>query len=96
MLEKKIRLILSWPPNSPDLSVIENVWGILKLRIATRGPKIVEEFTERLQEEWDNLEMSGVNWLFLSIQYRFEMCLKLEGKCISHLVRNNVHRRETE
>jgi transposase len=46
VLEKKIRLILNWPPNDPDLSVIENVWGILKLRIAARGPKTVEELTE--------------------------------------------------
>jgi hypothetical protein len=30
------------------------------------------------------------------MRYRFETCLKLEGKCIGHLVRNNAHRRETE
>jgi hypothetical protein len=49
-----------------------------------------------LEEEWDNLEMSVINGLFLSMQSRFEMCLKLEGKCIGHLVRNNAQRRETE
>jgi hypothetical protein len=96
MMEKNIMLILNWPPNSPDLSVIENVWGILKLRIAARGPKTVEEPTEMLQEEWNNLEMSAIKGLFLSMRYRFEMCLKLEGKCIGHLVRDNAHRGETE
>jgi hypothetical protein len=96
MLEKKIRLILNWRPNSPDLSVTENVWGILKLRIAARGPKTVEKFTKIPQEEWDNLKMSVINGLFLSMRYQFEMCLKLEGKCIGHLVRNNAHRGEAE
>jgi hypothetical protein len=31
-----------------------------------------------------------------SMRYRFEMCLKLEGKCTGHLVRNNAHRGETK
>jgi hypothetical protein len=56
-----------WAPNSPDLSVIENVWGVLKLHIAARGPKTVGEFTEMLQEGWDNLEMPVINRLFLSL-----------------------------
>ena len=33
---KGVRSLLSWPPYSPDLSPIENVWGIIKNRIANR------------------------------------------------------------
>jgi hypothetical protein len=83
-------------PNSLDLSIVENVWGILELYIAARGPKTVGEITEMLQEEWDNLEISVINGLLLSMRYRFEICLKLEGKCIGHLVRNNANKGETE
>jgi hypothetical protein len=63
---------------------------------AVKGPKTVEELTEMRQKEWDNLEMSVINGLFLPMRYRFAMCLKLEGKCISHLVRNHAHRGEAE
>jgi hypothetical protein len=39
LLQALIRLIVNWPPDSPDLSPIENVWGILKIRIAAREPR---------------------------------------------------------
>ena len=30
--------LLDWPPNSPDLSIIENLWDHLDRRIRTRNP----------------------------------------------------------
>jgi hypothetical protein len=29
--------LLEWPPNSPDMNCIENIWGILKRKLRSRG-----------------------------------------------------------
>jgi hypothetical protein len=41
-----VAVIPDWPPNSPDLSVIENGWEISKSRIAARGPESVPELKQ--------------------------------------------------
>ena len=33
--------ILKWPPSSPDLSPIENLWGIIKNKLKKAGKKTV-------------------------------------------------------
>jgi hypothetical protein len=90
-LSGQITVIQDWPANSPDLSVIENVWGILKFRIATRAPKNSRELKDLLQEEWDKLEMETINGLFQTARERFRMCIKEEGRSIGHLVRKMGH-----
>jgi transposase len=95
-LLKRVNVIDGWPPNSPDLSPIENVWGILKVRIAARGPSTVEELGQMLQEEWDKLEIDVINRLMASIPGRFQLCIAQEGKSISHLVRNKGYKEGTE
>ena len=44
-IKSKINLIEDWPANSPDLSPIENVWGIMKKRLNKKSPLniIIEE-----------------------------------------------------
>lgn len=48
--------VLTWPPNSPDLSPIENVWAIIKERLSLRYFRSFEAYKKGLIEEWDNLE----------------------------------------
>jgi transposase len=81
MLPKKgVNFIDGWPPHSPDLSPIENVWGIMKIRIAARGPRTVDELRQMLQEEWENLDFDVINGLMASISGRFHLCIGQEGK----------------
>ena len=50
-----VRLLLDWPANSPDISMIENVWTILKRMIAERQPTSLSELWDVDQQEWENI-----------------------------------------
>jgi transposase len=90
-LTRLVKIILNWPPNSPDLSVIENVWGILKHRVAARRPQNVAELTRYVLEEWENLDQRIINDLIESMNQRFDWCIQENGKSIGHLLRNHPH-----
>ena len=46
--------ILHWPPYSPDLNCIENIWAYLKMKVRARNPTSVEEMTEVVTDIWYN------------------------------------------
>ncbi|KFY91584.1 hypothetical protein V500_04591 [Pseudogymnoascus sp. VKM F-4518 (FW-2643)] len=51
--DKRINLLHPWPPQSPDLSPIENCWRILKSRVRKRQARDDEELKAYLLKEWD-------------------------------------------
>lgn len=51
LYERAVHL-LWWPPNSPDLNPIENLWRLLKSRVRKRYPKTKEDLRRCIEEEW--------------------------------------------
>ena len=46
---------LDWPSNAPDINLIENVWVVLKDRVATRNPKNLDQLEQYIRDEWARL-----------------------------------------
>jgi transposase len=72
---------LEWPPQSPDLSPIENLWKRLKDRISARRHRIrsIEEMEIALQQEWARLEEEILDGLMESMPKRIDEMLKNKG-----------------
>ena len=44
--------VLEWPPQSPDLNPIENLWGTIKRAVSARKPANKGDLWQIIQEEW--------------------------------------------
>lgn len=78
--DKKIHL-LDWPSQSPDLNPIENLWAIIKRRLAKRPrPRSVQELWTNIQEEWANISVETCQNLIESMPRRIAECIKQKGR----------------
>lgn len=73
--------VLPWPPSSPDMSIIENLWAILKKKAKLRLPwtNSGDELWEVLQDEWYKIDTETVNHLYESMPRRIEELIKAKG-----------------
>jgi hypothetical protein len=81
LFRKKKIDVLDWPPNSPDMNIIENVWNYLDGRVRTRErqPRNITELWEALNEEWVGIPQDYIDKLFDSVPRRVEALLKAKG-----------------
>ena len=86
-----MNILPEWPPNSPDLNPIEQLWGIMKKISKKRTMTSLLEFKEILQEIWDSISMNVINNLVKSFQKRIQMCLQYGGCSIQVFIRNNLN-----
>ncbi len=54
-LKKKHIKVLEGPSQSPDLNPIENLWRELKVRVAKRQPRNLNDLERICKEEWDKI-----------------------------------------
>lgn len=67
-------------PYSPDFSIIENVWRILKQRLKRRAHASMEQIKEAMQDVWAKISQKEINKLVATMPTRMEEAVKLEGK----------------
>ena len=77
-IRNRIR-ILNWPTYSPDMNPIENVWGILKKKIAIRRPKTKKEIIEIAEQEWKKFPNKLIDNLYRNMHVRIKSVIKNHG-----------------
>ena len=83
--EKKIN-VLSWPPLSPDLNPIENLWGYLSQKVYEGGKsyKSSQELWEALVKVWNETPLSFFQNLYNSMSERVLKVLQEKGERIKY------------
>ena len=70
---------MEWPPQSPDLNIIESLWDYLDKKKSEKQPKSKEELWEVLQDAWNNIPQDYVQKLQESIPKRIKAVLDNNG-----------------
>lgn len=71
---------LDWPGNSPDLNPIENLWEIVKKKVADKQPSSIESLKEAIKEVWiKEISAEYCNNLILSMPRRIQAVIKSKG-----------------
>jgi hypothetical protein len=73
----------NWPASSPDLSPIEEVWGILKGQLSISGIKNKDQLFDAVQRLWDNIPIETINNLMNSLKPRILVLEDLHGKSLA-------------
>ena len=79
-----IQLMQDWPPNSPDLSPIENLWGYVQGKVNARGCKTFADYQAAVLCELKSVPKQMLRNLFDSMPTRLADCLKAKGGKTAH------------
>lgn len=73
-------IALTWPANSPDLSLIENVWGWMQREINKEPLSLtIEDFKAQIQRVWERLPNTMLKKLAAGMKKRMEKVIELKG-----------------
>lgn len=76
--QKKVK-VLEWPSQSPDLNIIEPLWGDLKRAVHARQPKNLQDLEAFCQEEWAALPSEKIKCLIHNYHKRLQAVIYAKG-----------------
>lgn len=75
---------LKWPAQSPDCNPIENLWQIVKARLAPARPSNKQELWEAVKAAWESIPVNVCQKLVNSMPKRCRAVLKNRGHAINY------------
>jgi transposase len=76
--------LIEWPPWSPDLNPIENLWNVLKAHVYARFPQTLEELNKFIIEEYSKIDLNFISTICLSMPRRLQLVLDNKGHKIAY------------
>lgn len=72
-------MALDWPPQSPDLNIIENVWSLLKRKRTVSLNKTREETISEVTSLWKEISPEILQNLVDSVPRRLQKVIEAKG-----------------
>jgi len=73
------KVLNEWPPNSPDLNPIENVWAYVQAKVNALGCESFDEFRQAVLDEMMTVPRTLTSKLFKSVPKRLAKVLESGG-----------------
>jgi transposase len=79
LLQEQRVSTIDWPPKSPDLNPIENIWGMMKSSLDVDLFASVEELEDGIRAAWDGISQERINDLVDTFPERLRKLRKAKG-----------------
>ena len=85
-LENKEIRVLNWPPHSPDLNPIENVWAMMCQTMYHQGKSYTntEDLWEAIKDAWQKIDGQKIRNLYNSMTRQLTDVLEAQGRRIAY------------
>lgn len=77
---KNIQYLHGWPPNSPDLNPIENLWAHLKCKLNAQQLRTTAALRAGLEKAWEEVPAWMLQKLMGSFSRRLRKCIQRGGE----------------
>jgi len=77
--DKKGIETLGWPSQSPDMNIIEDVWGLMKFKLKGKVFEDIEEMWKEIKKCWKSISLQQIRNLYDSLPRRMEALERARG-----------------